>query len=190
MDWLEVRVITDGEAAEAVAEALRPYAYQNSVVLEQLGDPNDLDPTAMEPQVTVKIFLPNEQDTPEKRYKLSEIIYHLSRLYPIPPPTFHQIAERDWTTAWREHYHPFQIGKRIWVQPSWQPAQHTGSDDIVLTLDPGMAFGTGLHPTTQMCLQLLEDLGEARHDSDIRCGHWFWYFSDCGHGKLGATHMY
>ena len=64
MYWLEVSVTTDGEAAEAIAEVLRPLAYNDGVVLEQLGDMEDLDPNALDPAVTVKIYIPEEQDTP------------------------------------------------------------------------------------------------------------------------------
>jgi ribosomal protein L11 methyltransferase len=163
MYWLEVSVVTDGEGAEAVAEVLRPFAYNEGVVLEQLGDATSLDPTALEPFVTVKIYVPEEQDTPVLRRRIEEILYHYGRLYPIPPPTFRELQEQDWANAWKEHYHPFRIARRIWIQPTWEqsPVAADGSDglkpdDLVVTLDPGMAFGTGLHPTTQMCVQALE----------------------------------
>lgn len=159
--WLEVSVVTDGEAAEAVAEALRPLAHNQSVILEQKGDPEDLDPYALEPEVTVKIYLPGDADSAATRQRIEEIVYYLGRLYPIPAPAFRKLEEKDWAHAWREHYRPFRVGERLWIEPSWQTtdggADRT-ADDIVLTLDPGMAFGTGLHPTTQMCLQALEQL--------------------------------
>lgn len=164
--FLEVSVITDGEAAEAIAEVLRPFAYQDGVVLEQLGDMADLDPLALEPTVTVKIYVPEEEDTPQFRRRVEEILYYMGRLYPIPPPTFRLLAETDWANAWKQHYHPFRIGQRIWIQPSWIDEDGDGqpqpdmakSDDVVLVLDPGMAFGTGLHPTTQKCLRALEQV--------------------------------
>ncbi|MEW5989221.1 MAG: 50S ribosomal protein L11 methyltransferase, partial [Chloroflexota bacterium] len=158
MYWLEASVRTDGEAAEAVAEAWRPYAYSQGVALEQLGDPHSLDPLALEPEVTVKIFVPENEDTPALRHRLEEIVYYLGRLYPIPAPTFRRLQEEDWANAWKAHYHPFRVGRRLWIQPSWLAAEEAQVDDLVLTLDPGMAFGTGLHPTTQMCLQALEQL--------------------------------
>ncbi|MCB8981258.1 MAG: 50S ribosomal protein L11 methyltransferase [Ardenticatenaceae bacterium] len=163
--WLEVSVITDGEGAEAVAEVLRPFAYNDGVVLEQLGDETNPAPDALETAVTVKIYVPEAEDTPSLRQRLEEILYHMGRLYPIPPPTFRQLKEEDWANAWKAHYHPFRIGKKIWIQPSWvQDGEDSDSgdfaqpDDVVLVLDPGMAFGTGLHPTTQMCLQALEQV--------------------------------
>lgn len=164
MYWLEVSVTTDGEGAEAVADTLRPFAYDGGVVLEQLGDESKIDPEALLPIVTVKIYLPDDEDTPENRHHLEEVIFHLGRLYPIPQPRFLKLIEEDWANAWKAHYQPLRIGNRIHIRPSWLEADLTPSewqvDDIVITLDPGMAFGTGLHPTTQMCLMALERLVE------------------------------
>jgi ribosomal protein L11 methyltransferase len=160
MYWLEVSVRTDGEGAEAVAEMLRPFAYQESVVLEQLGDETMADPDALEPFVTVKIYVPEDEDSPALRRRIEEILYHLSRLYPLPKPVFRELADEDWANAWKEHYRPFRLGRRIVIWPAWLERQpgDTQPGDVVLTLDPGMAFGTGLHPTTQGCLQALEQI--------------------------------
>lgn len=156
MYWLEISVTTDGEAAEAVAELLRPYAYDEGVVFEQLGDASSLDPTALEPEVIVKIFVPDDGDSPSLRRKIKEALYHMNRLYPVAEPRFLELEEKDWATAWRENYLPFRIGHRLWIQPTWQMAEDLTDEAIVITLDPGMAFGTGLHPTTQMVLKALE----------------------------------
>jgi ribosomal protein L11 methyltransferase len=164
--FTEISVVTDGEAAEAVADVLRPFAYQDGVVLEQLGDPNNPDPLAVEPEVTVKIYIPQEHDTLDLRRRLEEILYHMNRLYPMPAPKYQTLEETDWATAWKEHYRPFRVGKRILIRPSWFDAEagaettteSAGTDDVVLLLDPGMAFGTGLHPTTQKCLRALEQI--------------------------------
>jgi ribosomal protein L11 methyltransferase len=161
MYWLEVSVTTDGEAAEAVAEMLRPFAYADGVVLEQLGDQSDLSPDALESEVTVKIYIAEEDDSPAVHRRIEESLYHMNRLYPISAPLFRQLADEDWAEAWKAHYHPFRVGSRIWIQPTWVEAIETPDADlavdaVVLRLDPGMAFGTGLHPTTQMCLQALE----------------------------------
>ena len=161
MYWLEISVRTDGEGAEAVAEVLRPFAYQESVVLEQLGDDTTADPDALESSVTVKIYIPEDDDTPALRRRIEEILYHMSRLYPMPEPTFLQLADEDWANAWKDHYRPFRLGRRLKIWPTWLPRESdedANPDDIVLILDPGMAFGTGLHPTTQGCLRALEDI--------------------------------
>ncbi|HUS94658.1 MAG TPA: 50S ribosomal protein L11 methyltransferase [Patescibacteria group bacterium] len=156
--WLEISVTTDGEAAEAVSEYLLPFAYDNSVVLEQKGDPDSPDPMALESNVTVKIYVPGIEDSPSLREKIEEMLHFLQRLYSaIPAPEYRILEDEDWATAWRKNYHPFRLGTRIWIQPKWLEATTNRPDDIVILMDPGMAFGTGLHPTTQMCLQALEE---------------------------------
>lgn len=193
MYWLEVSVVTDGEGAEVVAEKLRPFAYQDGVVLEQLGDMSSAQEDAMETAVTVKIYIPDHEDTPALRRRIEEIIYFLGLLYPMPAPTFRKMEEEDWANSWKQHYHPFRIGKRFWIQPGWLEAdasdgqQTAVADDIVLTLDPGMAFGTGLHPTTQMCLQALETVvepGQTLFDLGTGSG-----ILAIGAAKLGASRI-
>jgi ribosomal protein L11 methyltransferase len=157
-DWVEAKVMADGEAAEAIAEALRPFAHQEGVVLEQLGDMTNLEPDALEPVVAVKIYFPADDQAEAVQQRIREALHFMSMMYPIAPPTFQVLAETDWANAWKKHYEPFRVGSRLWIQPSWQQAKPATGTDVVLTLDPGMAFGTGLHPTTQMCLQALEDL--------------------------------
>jgi ribosomal protein L11 methyltransferase len=192
--WLEVSVLTDGEGAEAVAEVLRPFAYNDGVVLEQLGDENNPAHDALETAVTVKIYIPEAEDTSQLRQRLEEILYHMGRLYPIPPPTFRKLDDEDWANAWKAHYHPFRIGKKVWIQPSWLERDEVADDgdfaqpdDVVLVLDPGMAFGTGLHPTTQMCLQALENVVQSG-DSVLDVGTGSGILSIAA-AKLGAARI-
>ena len=76
--WLEISLKTDGEAAEAVSEYLQAFAYQNNVVIEQRGDSDNPDPEAMEPELTVKIFVPGDEDTPTFRKKIEESLIQFS----------------------------------------------------------------------------------------------------------------
>ena len=87
------------------------------------------------------------------------------------------VADEDWAHAWKDHYHPMRIGRRLVVKPSWEPWPSADdpaaaqADDIVIELDPEMAFGTGSHPTTQLCLVILEDLVEPGDTLlDVGCG--------------------
>lgn len=155
--WLQISVTTDGEAAEAVAELLQPYAYGGSVAFEQLGAAADPNPEALEPEVTVKIFVPGEDDSPVLRQRIEEALYHLNRLHPLGSAHFSHLADTDWASAWKEHFRPFRVGRTLWIRPSWVEAPaETGT--VALVLDPGMAFGTGLHPSTQMCLEAVEEM--------------------------------
>ena len=165
MSWTQVRVLVDGEAAEAVAEILRPFSY-GGVSLEQAAADNapdrevDLSSGVITPElnpwVTVSIYLPARDDSPEIRRRIEEVLWHLGQLYPIPSPTFRTVKEEDWANAWKQHYTPIRIGQRVLVCPAWETPRPR-PDDILLVMDPGMAFGTGLHPTTRMCLEIVEE---------------------------------
>jgi ribosomal protein L11 methyltransferase len=67
------------------------------------------------------------------------------------------VREEDWANAWKQFYKPMRVGRRVVLKPSWE-AFTPGLDDLVIELDPGMAFGTGLHPSTRLCLAALEEL--------------------------------
>src|SRR5207237_9096872 len=82
---------------------------------------------------------------------------HLISLWPVGTPTSRVVDEQDWENAWKGHFFVHRIGERLVIQPSWRDFE-PGPDDLVVTLDPGMAFGTGLHPTTRLCLVALERL--------------------------------
>jgi ribosomal protein L11 methyltransferase len=148
MEWLEVSVNVDNEAAEAVAEALSRFAY-HGVVIETT--PEQTNP------VTVRAYLVADDQLRAKKRHVEEALWHLGQIWPIPEPIFRPVAEADWAEAWKEQLRVLHVGQRIVIRPSWldyTPAP----EDIVIDLDPGMAFGTGLHPTTQLCLEALEKL--------------------------------
>ncbi len=152
MEWLQVSVEVDAEAAEAVADVLNRYS-QGGVAIEAGAEGVQADGAL----VAVRAYLPTDDDTPQRRQQIQEALWHLGQIYPIAPPSFEPVVEADWAHAWRQHYHPLRVGQRIVIKPSWREVAFS-SDDILLELDPGMAFGTGIHPTTQMCLMALEEL--------------------------------
>jgi ribosomal protein L11 methyltransferase len=148
MEWLEVSVMAENETAEAVAEVLSRYAHRG-VAIEAGPEGWNTGP------VVVKAYLPADDQLRANRRRVEEALWHLGQIRPIPPPTFRSVAEADWAEAWKERLTVLHIGQHIVVRPSWLdyvPAP----GDVVIQLDPGMAFGTGLHPTTQMCMVALE----------------------------------
>ncbi len=149
MDWLEVSVETTGEGAEAVAEVLSRFAPRG-VALE--AGPEGFG-TGL---VTVRAYLPADEQLPQTRRRVEEALWHLGQILPLPPPTFRVVAETDWAEAWKQHLTVLHVGRRLVIRPSWLPYIPAG-EEVVVELDPGMAFGTGTHPTTQMCLLALED---------------------------------
>ncbi|MCL4250900.1 MAG: 50S ribosomal protein L11 methyltransferase [Anaerolineae bacterium] len=157
--WIEVSMSVDGEAAEAVAEVLSRYGYQG-VAIEQEGImPEMYDDGSPPPaeRLTLRAYIPMNDQAEDTKARLESALGHMSLMYPMPVPTYKLVAESDWAEAWKAHYQPVRIGRRLFIRPRWVEVEMR-PDDIELALDPGMAFGTGTHPTTQLCLEALEDL--------------------------------
>jgi ribosomal protein L11 methyltransferase len=155
-DWIEITVVVDGEGAEAVSDALSRYVHQGVAIENRF--PGDVWEDEPKPQqdLVVRAYIPEDGDAEAKKQKIQEALYYLNRIYPqIPEPHFSLVHEEDWADAWKKHYHPIRIGKHILIKPAWIDIE-AKADDVVIELDPGMAFGTGTHPTTQLCLQACE----------------------------------
>jgi ribosomal protein L11 methyltransferase len=149
----------DGEAAEAVADVLARFGHQG-VAIEQVGFPIEVWPEDVPPadRLIVRAYFPENERAEDARQKLREALYYMSKLYPIPEPSFSVVRDEDWSEAWKKHYHPLRLGRRLYIRPVWTEVPDAAPDDIVLVLDPGMAFGTGTHPTTQLCLAAEEEM--------------------------------
>lgn len=143
MNWLEISLRVDEESAEAISELFNQYGEGGAVVEAW---PDDL-------LVTVKTFVPSPD---ERLTPLYEALWHLGQIRPLPQPQVRELKEEEWAEAWKAHYEPQHIGRRLVVSLSWQ-AYAPSEGEVVISLEPGMAFGTGLHPTTRMCLEALEE---------------------------------
>lgn len=155
-NWLEVSLTVNGELAEAVADVLARFA-PNGVMTEQAVKFNDEeDEGTPVGDITVRAYLPADETLEETRQKLEESLYFLGMIQPLPAPTFTPIADQNWMEAWKTRYQPIPIGKKQIIVPVWMDSPDPTR--ISIRIDPGMAFGTGTHPTTQLCLELLETL--------------------------------
>lgn len=154
MNWLEVSLTVDGELAESVADVLARYA-PNGVMTEQgVRFLNDEDEGTATGPITVRAYLEMNGQIEETRQKLEESLYFLGMIQPVPAPAYKQIADQNWMEAWKQHYQPILIGRRLLILPAWLESPQP--ERIPIRINPGMAFGTGTHPTTQLCLDLLE----------------------------------
>ncbi len=155
MNWLEVSLTVNGELAEAVADVFARFA-PNGVMTEQgVKFLHDEDEGTASGPITVRAYLPVDDELEERRQKLEEALYYLGRIEPLPAATFKAIADQNWMEAWKQHYHPIPIGRRLLILPAWLESPEP--ERIAIKIDPGMAFGTGTHPTTQLCLELMEE---------------------------------
>ena len=161
MYWLEVSVRADREAVEAICEVFAREAYGGVAIDEDITPSPDGDGHAydLDKPVTIKAYFPVDDEAGEKVERLRSALGHLSFLRPVEALMTRRLAEEDWANAWKEHYHVLHIGQRLVIVPSWREYA-PAPGEAVLRLDPGMAFGTGLHPTTQACLERLETLVE------------------------------
>jgi ribosomal protein L11 methyltransferase len=157
--WLELAVECDTEAVESVAELFARYGYNEGVVIEepftQDGDGDNLavDPTR---PVTVRTFIAAPDAKEETIESIRQALWHLSRMRHVGELIISEREEEDWANAWKAHYSVHRIGNKTTVRAPWHEYEPKPGE-VVIELDPGMAFGTGLHPTTRLCLTMLED---------------------------------
>ena len=173
--WLEVSMTVNGELAEAVADVFARYA-PNGVMTEQAVKFNDEeDEGTPVGDIAVRAYLPADETLEETRQKLEESRYFLGMIQPLPAATFTPIADQNWMEAWKTRYQPIPIGKGLIIVPVWMDSPEPAR--VSIRIDPGMAFGTGTHPTTQLCLELLETVfaeqdkfAHPRTVIDVGCG--------------------
>ena len=170
MKWNEVKVTTESEAIEAVSNILMEAGASGVMIEDSLDIENYktdaygelLDKenyemitegaivTAYFPETT---FLPEIMPTIQARIaQLVEFGLAIGK----NEVEISEVSEENWATAWKKYYHPVQISRFLTIVPSWQEYHATHPEEKIITLDPGMAFGTGTHPTTRLTLQALE----------------------------------
>jgi ribosomal protein L11 methyltransferase len=142
----------------------------NGVVVESGVTYNDEEdegtPTG---PVKVYAYLPVDEYLEEKQQRLEEALWHLGQIQTLPAPAFRSIEDEDWMASWKKHYTPIPIGRRLIILPAWIEPQD--STRVAVKIDPSMAFGTGTHPSTQLCLEAIEARMPAGVDViDVGCG--------------------
>jgi ribosomal protein L11 methyltransferase len=191
VNWLEVSLTVNGELAEAVADVLARFAYSGVMMEQGVKYVDDEDAGTPTGPITVRAYLEVDDQVEETRQKLEESLYYLGMIQPLPAPSYKEIADQNWMEAWKQHYRPILIGQRLVIIPAWMDSPEPNR--VAIKIDPGMAFGTGTHPTTQLCLELMEhyfDQSEIVNRKskiviDIGCGSGILSIAAL---KLGADH--
>jgi len=170
--WLEVSVKVNHEAEEVTAEILREAGARNGVAIEdpvlyetlrnslpfELCDP--LPENTDFSVVTITAYYPEDTELTERLQKIeAELAAVEKRIgkFRFGPALFRHVTEEDWSDEWKQYFHVTRVGKHIVIKPSWEDYAPE-PEDVVLELDPGMAFGTGTHPTTVLVLEALEKM--------------------------------
>lgn len=177
MSWIQIRAHIAADQVELVEDAL--LALGSLAVTLQ----DDADQPILEPELgTMPVWdktqivglFPASQDSDELLLGLQQMMQVANQS--LPQCKVEIVEDKDWERAWMDNFHPMQFGDRLWVCPSWrEPAD---SSAVNLMLDPGLAFGTGTHPTTSLCLQWL--------DKNIKGSELVMDYG-CGSGILGIA---
>lgn len=185
-EWLEVSLVVDGELVEAVADVLARFVNDGVVIQSVTTDPNlngDVYPTG---PMKVYGYLARDTNVENACKKLEEALWYLGRIKPIPAAQFKFIKTSDWTASWKKNYHPVKIGRKLVVIPAW--LKKIDTDRIPIFIEPAMAFGTGTHPTTQLCLEFIEDLLLTDHHGSPRASEYGDVIDiGCGSGILSIA---
>ncbi|MCM2988933.1 50S ribosomal protein L11 methyltransferase [Bacillus safensis] len=170
MKWSEISVHTTNEAVEPITNILHEAGASGVVIEDPLdlvkerenvyGEIYQLDPNDYPDEgVIVKAYLPMNSFLMETVDEIKEAINNLL-LYDIDlgrnTLSICEVNEEEWATAWKKYYHPVKISEKFTIVPTWEEYTPVHSDELIIEMDPGMAFGTGTHPTTVLCIQALE----------------------------------
>ena len=155
MRWLELSADVDSGDAEVVAEVLGRFGCGGVAIEEEAASGEDEEPfPTRKRRARVRTFFPIDNSLPKKRSQLEEALTHLALREPIELLQC-EIDDQQWETAWRKHYKTLKVGQRLIIKPAWEDYE-AEAGQVVIELDPGMAFGTGQHATTRLCLVALE----------------------------------
>lgn len=184
MQWIEIAVTVTPELADLAASVLEDYGHQGVSVSRDDIQPDHWDegelpePSAM----IIRAYMVADDRAESARAQLDIALAARG----LPLASYALVDDEDWAEAWKSHYHTTRIGRRIVIRPQWE-TYDPEPDDLVISLDPGMAFGTGTHATTRLCLMSLEDLMQPGLSVlDLGCGSGILAIAAA---KLGASHI-
>ena len=158
--WLALSVRAHQEAAETVAALLHKWGEGGVAIFQDHEQETvDHDPRPVGAWLTLTTYVPDTAALAARRDGLEKDLWHLQAFHGelVGELATQWVAEEDWANAWKQFYTVLHVGERLVIKPRWQDYE-PAPGEIVIALDPGMAFGTGTHPTTQLCLEALEKL--------------------------------
>ena len=156
--WEEVSLICSGELAEVVAETFARFVPDGVVINSLTSFDQDAYEQRPTGEMQVVAYLPIDDQLPTTKAHLEQAIWHLSTICPLNSLSYRQIQNQDWMAEWKKHYQPLYLGKNLIVLPAWVDQSKAGNR-LPIRISPDMAFGTGTHPSTQLCMIALEKFG-------------------------------
>jgi len=183
MKWQEIAVSATEDTTDSVTNIFYDLGAQGVVIEDprdiakylelHAWDAYEFPPEVLEAEtVVVKAYLPFDPYLNDKLAKLEQALAGLKEHFAtfLPEMTLAEVEEADWANAWKAFYVPVKVGEKMVIVPSWEKYE-SRDDQVLIFLDPGMAFGTGNHPTTCLCLKALEKyLLPGQTVIDVGCG--------------------
>ncbi len=190
MPWLELSLTLRADQQDAVETALEDVGALSITLLDADADTSNehaiLEPGVGETPLWDQVVLNALFESGTDR---AGLVHVLGELLPDLTPervAFREVGDQDWTRAWMDQFKPMRFGRRTWIYP-WTIEPPSSGDDVVVRLDPGLAFGTGTHPTTALCLEWLDGLDLAGANViDYGCGSGILAIAAA---RLGAAHV-
>lgn len=176
MPWIQVRLDTTSDHAE-ILEDLLLEAGACAVTLQDAKDQPVYEPELGTTPLWQNTVVVGLFDAQTRTDELIPFLESKAGLAPFPHHKIELVEDKDWEREWMTHFHPMQFGQRLWVCPSWKEVPDPNA--INLMLDPGLAFGTGTHPTTALCLRWLDQQEQLNEKEIIDYG--------CGSGILAIA---
>lgn len=169
MKWFEISIFTTNEAIEPISHILHESGVSGIAIEDRAdlirkresmyGEIYELNPNDYPPEgVIIKAYLPETNDLQQMIAKIQRDIDKLVNFQIDVGKnrvTVSEVDEADWANEWKKYYHPVKVSESFTIVPTWEQYEQ-GEDELIIELDPGMAFGTGTHPTTAMCIRALE----------------------------------
>ncbi|HNY49744.1 MAG TPA: 50S ribosomal protein L11 methyltransferase [Smithella sp.] len=183
--WLKVEILAHPELMDALGNFLTESGAQG--VFQESLAPQQTEGDFPEPtdEDILKAYFPHDNRNEKRLAALQKYINSLAEIFPNfakPSFTTETICDPDWGEQWKKYFMPVRVSNNIVIKPTWE--RYTpASRDIVIEIDPGMAFGTGQHPSTRMCIEAIEDI--IMNDRSIK--EWKVMDVGCGTGILGIT---
>ena len=157
MKWLELSLRAPQEYVEPLSVVFQRHGYGGvAVELEGGFNPDEGESPPEDATAVLRSYIPLDRTTDSRREQIRVAVALIALLCPLPPLEERVMEEDEWLEAWKSHFTVLHVGRLV-VRPSWMEYE-PADGEVVIAMDPGMAFGTGHHPTTRMCLAELARL--------------------------------
>ena len=188
MLWVELSIDTPSEFVEPLTQVFTEHGEGGVAIELPAGhNPDEGEEAPIPERVTVTTYIPHDNRLEGRYARIDTAVRLVAYVGDVSELRVRVVEEEEWQEAWKDHFHVLRVGTRTVIVPTWRTYEPR-ENDVIITIDPGMAFGTGHHPTTRMCLELLEmHVEPGDRVLDLGCGSGILSIAAA---KLGASEVF